>query len=568
MTAEGDGYFSARVEGLGVGDRYFYLLEDNKERPDPVSRYLPEGVHGPTQIVSADAFDWTDARWKGVALEDLIIYELHTGTFSPSGDFKGITQKLPYLKNLGVNCIELMPVNQFPGKYNWGYDGVNLYAIQNTYGNPQQLKQLVDACHHQGIAVCMDVVYNHFGPEGNYLHDFGPYFTGKYNTPWGDAFNYDDVGSDAVRRYVIDNVRYWVEEYHVDVLRLDAIHGIFDFGARHILRELKEAGSRLAAFHGRELIVIAESDLNDPRVVNSTKQGGYALDAQWSDDFHHSLHVALTREQRGYYSDYNGLDDLAKALKETFVYDGRYSASRQRQHGESARKLDGKRFVISIQNHDQVGNRPQGDRLSASISFETEKLAAVLTLLSPYIPMLWMGQEYGEKAPFYYFVDHSDKELVEAVRAGRRREFEGFKWDGIADPKSPSTYEHSKLCWDLYKKGKYAMLFSLYKKLVSLRKKMGIVKKVNKKNLRVRYSKAERWLSLEYKYSGAKKVGVLLSFSENVRTIQLPFSGKKFRVELDTNSRTYGGKQLDGERKYSKVIELNQVGALIGGVKA
>jgi maltooligosyltrehalose trehalohydrolase len=451
------------VEGATPGTDYKYVLVDERGRrelPDPVSRWQPDGVHGPSRVLDPGAFRWTDAEWRGTPMAEYIIYELHVGTFTDAGTFDAAIGELPRLRALGVTAIEIMPVAQFPGGRNWGYDGVHLYAVQNTYGGPEGLKRLINATHAAGIAVVLDVVYNHLGPEGNYLDAYGPYFTETYRTPWGRAVNYDGPGSDEVRRLVIDNALYWVTEYHVDALRLDAVHGIFDFGALHLLQELAQAVHEQAARLGRTVVVIAESDLNDPKLIRSPEQGGYGLDAQWSDDFHHAIHAALTGERSGYYADFGSPEMIAEALREPFVYAGRYARSRNRRHGAPSTGIPRDRFVVAIQNHDQVGNRASGERLSELVSADQLKLAAALLLLSPYVPLLFMGEEYGETNPFHYFISHGDAQLVEAVRKGRREEFAAFGWgDTVPDPQSETTFENSRLgssrlgnaVWDLYR---------------------------------------------------------------------------------------------------------------------
>ncbi len=448
MQSGFEGYFDIVAGDIGPGTRYRYRLDGASAYPDPVSRCQPEGVHGPSMVVDPKIFRWSDRSWTGMPLDDLIIYELHVGTFTEEGTFEAIIPHLPYLKDaVGITAIELMPVAQFPGRRNWGYDGVYPYAVQWSYGGPDGLKRLVDACHAAGLAVILDVVYNHLGPEGNYLGAFGPYFTERYRTPWGAAVNYDGPDSDPVRHYVVDNALYWITEYHIDGLRLDAIHGIYDFGATHILAELSAAVREQAAVLHRTIVVIAESDLNDTRIIDAPAQGGYGIDAQWNDDFHHALRVTLTGEQEGYYRDYQGVADLVTAVREAFVYSGRHSSYRRRRHGNSARHCSPSQFVVFAQNHDQIGNRAVGDRLSTQLPCDALKAARALLLLSPYIPLLFMGEEYGETAPFQYFIEHGDPALIEAVRQGRRREFAPFGWkpEEIPDPQSPATFERSRV---------------------------------------------------------------------------------------------------------------------------
>jgi maltooligosyltrehalose trehalohydrolase len=471
MEKDERGYYRATLSKLATGDRYLYGLDDAHERPDPASRFQPEGVHGPSQLVDLRAFEWTDSNWKGRPLGTSIFYELHVGTYTREGTFEAIIERLPELADLGVTTIELMPVAQFPGSRNWGYDGVYLFAPQNSYGGPHALQRLVDAAHAQGLAMALDVVYNHLGPEGNYLAEYGPYFTEKYRTPWGQAINFDDAQSDSVRHFFIENALYWLREFHFDSLRLDAIHGIFDFGARHFLAELQDEVSALAAKVGRKIHLIAESDLNDARLLLPHEKGGYDLPAQWSDDFHHSLHTLLTKEQTGYYEDFGSVHHLASVIKDGWYYRGQFSKFRQRRHGNSTTGITKSHFVVCSQNHDQVGNRALGERLSQLVNFEGQKLAAGVTLLSPFVPLLFMGEEYGETSPFLYFTSHGDKDLIEAVRRGRREEFASFGWKHeTPDPQDRATFEASALKRELEEQEPHRILRTFYKKLIQLRK--------------------------------------------------------------------------------------------------
>jgi maltooligosyltrehalose trehalohydrolase len=471
MARVDGGAFEATVAGVTAGTDYAYSIDGAPARPDPVSRWQPEGVHGPSRVVDPEAFAWSDAGWTGIAMADYVIYELHVGTFTTDGTFGAVIPELSALAQLGITAIELMPVAQFPGGRNWGYDGVDLYAPQNSYGGPEGLKRLVDAAHEHGLALVLDVVYNHLGPEGNYLGEFGPYFTDRYHTPWGAAINYDGPGSDEVRRFVIDNALYWVTEYHVDALRLDAVHGIYDFGARHILEELTHEVHAQAHALGRRVQVIAESDLNDPRLLRSPERGGFGLDAQWSDDFHHSAHVALTGERNGYYADFSGVGDIAEALERRFVYAGRHSGPRERRHGAPATDVSADHFVVAIQNHDQVGNRAQGERLSLLVSEEKLRLAAALLLLAPYVPLLFMGEEYGETNQFLYFVSHGDPALVQAVREGRRREFEHFGWQtDVPDPQAVESFERSRLDRRELRDPRHRRILALHGDLLGVRR--------------------------------------------------------------------------------------------------
>ena len=465
------GYWSARVPDAKPGDLYYYQLGDNEPRPDPASLAQPSGVHGPSEVIDLHGYRWNDRGWTGIPMGEMIIYELHVGTFTEEGTFMAIIDKLDYFRELGINTIEIMPVAQFPGDRNWGYDGVYPYAAQHSYGGALGLMQLVDACHQAGIAVILDVVYNHLGPEGNYLPTYGPYLTDKHHTPWGLAINMDDAYCDGVRHYFLQNALMWLKDFRIDGLRLDAIHAIKDTSARHFLTELSERTDALAKENGRTYTLIGECDLNDSRYINSREQGGYGITGQWIDEFHHALHAFITGEQNGYYADFGSFDHIVKAYEKTYVYDGVYSDHRKRIFGNSAEQNPYDQFVIFSQNHDQVGNRMMGDRLTTNLSFETLKLLAGAVLLSPSVPMLFMGEEYGEQNPFQYFVSHTDPDLVEAVRQGRSREFADFQKEGhtVPDPQSEQTFRDSTLSWN--RDGAEAStLFRLYQTLIQLRK--------------------------------------------------------------------------------------------------
>ncbi len=563
MDYIGGGYFEQTCAGIKAGDRYVYVLDGKIQRADPVSRLLPEGVHGPSEVVDSKSHRWKDHRWKGLSMREFIIYELHIGLFTAKGTFDSAIEKLPYLKQLGVTCIEIMPVSQFPGKRNWGYDGVSLYAVQNSYGGPEGLKRLVDACHQQKIAVCLDVVYNHFGPEGNYLSEFGPYFTDKYKTPWGQAVNFDDRDCDPVRRFIIENALYWVNEYHIDALRLDAVHAIYDFGAKHILEELNDCVQAKALELDRKVSIIAESDLNDTRFLRDKKVGGYGLQAQWSDDFHHALHVMLSGEKRGYYSDFVSLGDFAEALKQAFVYNGKYSSFRGRRHGNSTKGLAGDQFVICTQNHDQIGNRALGDRLSTNISFGAQKLAAIALLLTPYTPLLFMGQEYGEVNPFPYFIDHSDADLVEAVRQGRKKEFKDFGLDVAVDPKDEAVYLSAKLNWKYQNQNQSSQLLHLYRTLIQLRKNMITQKKSNVGKLRVQFSQKEQWVELSYQIDRKPVWGVFMSFSSESRKVSQLSEINSYREILHTENKEFGGQRQKPKRGEARQPIVDYIGALV-----
>jgi maltooligosyltrehalose trehalohydrolase len=518
MESLGRGYYRATAANLDPSSRYLCRLDDGRELPDPASRFQPEGVHGPSQIVDTSAFHWTDQNWTGRSLEESILYELHVGTYTPEGTFDGLIPYLPHLVDLGITTIELMPIAQFPGSRNWGYDGVYEFAPQNSYGGPSSLQDFVNAAHNHGLAVALDVVYNHLGPEGNYLNAFGPYFTDRYRTPWGQALNFDGAGSDEVRRFFIENALYWLEDFHFDALRLDAIHGIFDFGARHFLAELKSAVADLSKRLGRHIHLIAESDLNDSRVLHAPEQGGYGVDAQWSDDFHHSVHSLLTNEKMGYYEDFGGIEPLTTTLKEGWCYSGQYSQHRQRRHGNSPRGLASSRFVVCNQNHDQIGNRAAGERLNTLIDFEAMKLAAGITLLSPFSPLLFMGEEYGETAPFQYFTSHGDPALVEAVRKGRREEFAAFGWEeNVPDPQDERTFCRSKLNPSLKEKEPHRTMFRFYQHLIRIRSQYELGFPAS---LAI-HEVADRALLLQ-RENGIYQVAMMFNFADSVISADLP----------------------------------------------
>jgi maltooligosyltrehalose trehalohydrolase len=543
MERHHNGLHSVLVPGLQPGSRYFYVLDGERSRPDPVSRFQPAGVHGPSEIVTPDDFAWTDQEWRGLPLTEYIVYELHPGTFTSEGTFTAIIPHLDYLKNdLGITAVELMPVAEFPGGRNWGYDGVHPYAPHSLYGGPFGLKTLVNACHEHGLAVVLDVVYNHLGPEGNYLHEYGPYFTDRYHTPWGQAVNFDGEDSQEVRGYFIDNALYWVTEYHIDALRLDAIHGIFDESPKHILQELSEMVHTQANALGRTVLVIAESDLNNVQVITDREKGGWGLDAQWSDDFHHALHALLTGERAGYYQDFGRLTDLATAITDGFVYQGQTSAFRRRPHGSLSRHLPGERFVVCGQNHDQVGNRAQGERLSMLISFPALKLVAGLVLCAPNIPLLFMGEEYGETAPFLYFTSHTDPALAQAVREGRRREFAAFTGgQDVLDPQGLETFDRSRLRHDLRAQDRHGALLRWYHDLIALRKHSVTLHACNKDYLQVRPIAAQQVLVIHRWLPNEEEFLFLVSFAERPVSFHKPLSSHEWRKVLDSGDLRYGG---------------------------
>jgi maltooligosyltrehalose trehalohydrolase len=541
MQAVDGGYFHTVAEATSSGTPYRFRLNNQKERPDPASRHQPTGVHGPSQVID-NRFRWSDSKWSGLPLERYVLYELHVGTFTPQGTFDAIIPRLATLKDLGVTAIELMPVAQFPGERNWGYDGVYPYAVQASYGGPLGLKALVNACHELEIAVVLDVVYNHLGPEGNYLADFGPYFTDLYKTPWGQAINFDDAESDEVRRYFIENALEWVTDFHIDSLRLDAIHAIVDNSARTFLEELRAAVHTRAKALGRDVYLIAESNRNDARVVSAPEVRGWGFDAVWNDDFHHALHVLFTGEQDGYYQDFCGIEDLAGSYREGFLYTGQYSRFRQKRYGSSSKHIPAKRFVVYAQNHDQVGNRRVGDRLSQSLSFAQLKLAAGAVLLSPYIPLLFMGEEYSERAPFEYFVSHGDPSLVDAVRRGRKGESAKLGGTGdIPDPQSETTFLGSKLNWDLQYVGDHRILWHFYQELLRIRRTVPPLAGLDKNAMEVT-SFADEKLLLVRRWKASDEVLIVCHFCEAPTELLLPILPGRWHRTLDSAEERWGDK--------------------------
>lgn len=467
MNREDKGFWHIDIEGLKQPILYAYKIDGKGPFPDPASRFQPEGVHGRSQLWQDD-YAWQDNNWQAPELKNAIIYEMHVGTFSPQGTYAGAMQKLEYLVQLGVTHVELLPIAAFPGHHGWGYDGVALYAPHCAYGTPDELKQLVDACHQHGMAVILDVVYNHLGPDGNYLGLYGPYFSNRYHTPWGEAVNFDSADSDQVREFVIDNALMWLRDYHFDGLRLDAIHAIYDFSATNILEELQSRVDELSSRTRRHYCLIAESSLNNPRCISGRKTGGYGLAAQWLDDFHHALHVMLTGEKQGYYLDFNGHEDLDKCLNDFYVYNGQYSSYRRRRHGRPAGNLPPESFIASTQTHDQVGNRGNGERLCHLVSQGNCQIAAALLLLSPFVPMLFQGEEWAATTPFLYFTDHTDANLAQAVKEGRRRDY-AFLNKRVPDPQAARTFTRSVLKWSETADKEHAQMLDWYKKLISLR---------------------------------------------------------------------------------------------------
>lgn len=538
-----DGDYFQGVVAAAVGDDYWYWLDGTLRLPDPASRSQAQGVHGPSRIIDP-TFQGNEGGWSGIALDACLFYELHIGTFTPAGTFDAAIDRLAYLRELGVTALQIMPVAQFPGERNWGYDGVYPFAPQQSYGGAAGLKRLVAACHQQGLAIFLDVVYNHLGPEGNYLHAFGPYFTDRYRTPWGDAVNFDGADSDGVRHYFIANACYWLREYHFDGLRLDAVHGIFDFSARHILAELTDAVHTLAAELGRPAYVIAESDLNDPRLVIDRRHGGYGLDAQWCDDFHHALRALLTGDCSGYFRDFGGFSPLVKSFRAGFVMAGDYSPYRRRRHGASAAEIPPRQLLVFSQNHDQVGNRMRGERLSEHLTLPQLQLAVATVLLSPYLPLLFMGEEYAETAPFPYFISHGDPDLVAAVRQGRNDEFQSFTWQGHPpDPQAESTFLSAKVDPKQRQQGAQRVLFTFYRELIRLRKECQSLARLDRAGMEIVADEDDQVLVV-IRRAGGDEVLCFFNYSDQSRILRPPLLAGELQVLLDSSGHSPPGQKI------------------------
>ncbi len=556
MQPRTHGYYELIVEDLEPGARYLYRLDGQRDRPDPASRFQPEGVHGVSAVVDP-RFAWTDDAWRGIPLHRYITYELHVGTFTPEGTLDAAIGRLDDLRDLGVTAIELMPVAQFPGGRNWGYDGVHPFAVQNTYGGPHALRRFVDAAHARDLAVVLDVVYNHLGPEGNYLAEFGPYFTDRHHTPWGRAVNYDGPGSDEVRRLFIENAVSWIDTFHIDALRLDAVHAIYDSSARPFLRELADAVRLEGERVNRRVHTIAESNLNDVRLITGKQAGGLGLDGQWCDDVHHAIRTTLTDDRAGYYGDYDGFEHLVKAYRDGFVHDGDYSKYRGRRHGSDARHVDPIRLVVCSQNHDQVGNRLRGERLTSLVDFERIKLAAALVILSPYQPLLFMGEEYGERAPFQFFTSHGDPALAEAVRSGRKAEFTAFSWaDEPPDPQDERTFQRCKLNHDLKREGRHRALWAYYRRLIELRKSQSPLAFPDRARMDIAVPAAGRALSLRT-WSAECELVILFHTGAEPLELLAPLPVGTWTNILDSADRSWDG---PGSRLPREVASSGEVG--------
>jgi maltooligosyltrehalose trehalohydrolase len=534
MTRQPNGWWTGSITTPGAQTDYGFLLDGEGPFPDPRSPWQPNGIHGVSRLLDHTSFSWTDQKWQAPPLSSAIIYELHIGTFTASGTFEAAIEKLDHLSALGVTHVEIMPVNEFSGTRGWGYDGVDLFAPHHAYGGPIALKRFVDACHARRLAVLLDVVYNHLGPTGNHLGKFAPYFNQHYSTPWGSALNFDGPESEEVRRFFCDNALMWLRDYHFDGLRLDAVHAIVDTSAEPFLEQLGLEVRQLEAQLRRRLVVIAESDLNDPRLLWSRDRCGFGLDAQWSDDFHHSLHTVLTGEKTGYYEDFGTVADLARALQQAFVYDGRYSNHRRQRHGRRFSDLSGHRFLGYLQNHDQIGNRAQGDRISHTANLRQLQIGAALVLTSPFVPMLFQGEEWGATTPFLYFTDHQEPDLANAVREGRRKEFAAFDWkpEDIPDPQAPETFQRSKLNWQEMSGADQSTLLEWNRRLIRLRHEQPSLADGRLEHVQVRFDEAARWLVME-----RGTIVVVCNLRKTAQSIPLP-SGKR-HVLLST-----GGEKL------------------------
>ncbi len=514
------GRWRVDVPEAKAGTRYLFSLDGGPGRPDPRSAWQPEGIDGPSVLVDHGAFAWSDRDWAGFELSTAVIYEMHIGTFSEQGTFDGAIEHLPDLVDLGVRAVEVMPVAEGSGTRGWGYDGADLWAPHRSYGGPEGFKRFVDACHMNGLGVVLDVVYNHLGPAGNYLSEFGPYFTDRYRTPWGWAVNLDGEGSYGTRDFVISNALMWLSDYHIDGLRLDAVHAVFDEGALHILEELSAEVERLATELGRDLWLIAESDRNDPRICRSRQQHGYGVDACWDDDFHHALHTVLTGESEGYYMDFGRISQLAKAFRDGYVFDGQFSEFRQRHHGRPAGDLPGQSFVCCLQDHDQIGNRAFGERTSALVGPDLLKVGAALVLLSPFVPMLFQGEEWGASTPFLYFTDHQDPDLGQAVKDGRRREFPTLAGTEVPDPQDLTTFLRSKLDWSEPGREPHRELLEWHRRLVALRRQEPDLGSGDRKQVTTAYDEEARWLVVR-----RGRFSIVANFAEVPQAVPLECSG-------------------------------------------
>ncbi|GGE90184.1 malto-oligosyltrehalose trehalohydrolase [Mycetocola zhadangensis] len=534
MTRGRDAWWVPASDSLNVGSEtdYGFLIDGEGPFPDPRSLRQPEGVHGLSRTYDPATYRWKDSAWSGRQLAGGVIYEMHVGTFTPDGTLDSAIDRLDHLVELGVDFVEVLPVNGFNGTHNWGYDGVLWYTVSENYGGPAAYQRFVDACHAAGLGVIQDVVYNHLGPSGNYLPKFGPYLTDGPGNTWGSSVNLDGEHSDQVRNYILENALMWLDEYHVDGLRLDAVHALVDSRATHLLEEMATEVAALSAAVRRPLTLIAESDLNDPTLITPREANGYGLDGQWSDDFHHAVHVALSRETTGYYADFEPLSALAKVLTRGFFHDGTFSSFRGRIHGRAidTERMPAWRLVVANQNHDQIGNRATGDRLSASLDSGQLAIAAALTLTSPFTPMLFMGEEWGAKTPWQFFTSHPEPELGKATAEGRIAEFERMGWDPnvVPDPQEPSTFANSKLNWDELQDVDSARLLDWYRELTALRRSRPDLLDPRFGATSVEFDEDERWLVLR-----RGSVAIVINFDEQEHTVSAPVGAELLSFASD-----------------------------------
>lgn len=541
MLAKPRGFFYCVAEDCPPGTQYQFAF-NGQSFADPASRCQPDGVFGPSAVVNHD-FYWQTPNWEGRPIQEYIIYELHVGCFTKEGTFDAIIKQLDHLIELGITAIELMPIAQFSGDRNWGYDGVFPFAPQNTYGSSIALKQLIDTCHQRGLCVILDVIYNHFGPEGNILGNFGPYFSNRYQTPWGSAINFDGPYSDAVQEYFIQNALMWLQDYHFDALRLDALHTVFDYSAYPFLSRLTDRVHAFAHQAKRKIYLFAESDLNDTKLIRAHSKGGYALDAQWNDDFHHALHAMLTPERYSYGIDFGKLAQLSKAYKNGYVYTGQYSKYRKCRHGQSSRSIPATQFVVFLQNHDQIGNRPQGERISQLVNFEQLKLAAAFYILSPYIPMLFMGEEYAETTAFIYFTSHQNTTLINNVLEGRKTEMlRDYGDNATPDPQDATLFQQCKLNQTLCTKPPHQQLFNFYKTLIMLRKTIPVLASFDKRSIKIINNNAQKTIFI-YRWHGDSHIFIFANFSEQPvaisNNLQLPEG--RWKKIIDSTSTMWKG---------------------------
>lgn len=562
------GYWLAEVRGIGAGARYALSIDGGEPRPDPASRWQPDGVHAPSAVVDPASYNWQERGWRGVNLDDLIIYEIHVGTATAAGTFEALIEKLPYFRDLGVTALEIMPIHAFPGCRNWGYDGVNLYAPADCYGGPEGFKRLVDAAHGHGLAIILDVVYNHFGPDGNYLRVFSPrYFTDRHCTPWGDALNLDGEGSEAVRSFLINNALYWAHEYRVDGLRLDATHELIDDSPQHLLQQMTGAVCATLPIE-RQFVLTAEDERNDPRLARSITRAGYGLDAIWADDFHHQVRIALTSEQHGYYANYTGtIPDLAKTIADGWFYQGQQTVKGQRQRGTSPRELNPPQFVYCIQNHDQIGNRPAGDRLNHTVDSAAYRAVSALLLLVPQTPLLFQGQEWAASSPFQFFTDHNP-ELGRLVTEGRRKEFAYFLTETgieVPDPQAHTTFERSKLRWEELDQPEHAPVLALYRELLRLRRSHPALLRRDREALSVTPISDRAFVM---RRQGAASQQTLLAIVNlgDVLSYQIDDAATAWQILLDTNDSRFGGvapAQISSAEAGRQMVRTNAPGVVL-----